>query len=171
MAKKRIKTDKPLIIPIPDWQHVDAIVRRIGDLQLEIVGCEQKAKDKIDKAKAELAESVKPIQDKIQLHTHSIEAFAVNNRKDFGKSQSKKLNFGLLGWRKSTSISVKKTTLELVQKIFGRNHKKYIHVKETVNKEALKQLTDEQLASIAAQRKIKEAFFVEPELPEAVDYE
>lgn len=171
MAKKRIKTDKPLVIPIPNWQEADAIVRRVGDLQLEIVSREQKAKDKIDKAKAELAESVQPILDKIRLHTQSLEAFAVNNRKDFGKNQSKKLNFGLLGWRKSTSISIKKTTLEFIQKIFGRNYKKYIHTKELVNKEALKQLTDEQLASIAAQRKIKEAFFVEPELPEAVDYE
>ena len=45
-----------------------------------------------------------------------------------------------------------------------------IRVKESVDKEALAKLTDEQLADIGARRKEKDVFFVEPALPEAVDY-
>jgi hypothetical protein len=39
-----------------------------------------------------------------------------------------------------------------------------------VDKEALAKLTDEELASIKARRKTRDAFFVEPILIEAVNY-
>jgi len=173
MAKKtkRIKSDKPLVIPVKGWSEADEMVKRIGELQLEIASYEKQAADDINDAKTALAVAAKPLLEKIKLHTQSLEAFAVNHRSDFGKAQSKKLGFGSLGWRFSTAISVKKNTLELIQSVFGRTYKKYVHIKETVNKEALKRLTDEKLAKVSARRKSKEAFFVEPDNPEAVDYE
>lgn len=173
MAKKskRIKSDKPLVIPVKGWAEADKMVKRIGQLQFEIASHEKQAADDINDAKAALAVAAKPLLEKIKLHTQSLEAFAVNHRSDFGKAQSKKLGFGCTGWRFSTAISVKKNTLELIRSVFGRTYKKYVHIKETVNKEALKQLTDEKLAKISAQRKSKEAFFVEPESQKAIDYE
>jgi len=170
-TKKRLKNDTVLFMPIANWAEADEIVRQIGDLQLQITNLEQAAKEDLDSIKAKLAEAVKPLQEKIKLHTRSLEAFAANNRKDFGRAQSRKLNFGMLGWRKSASISIKKTTLELIRKVFGKRYAEYVHVKESVNREALRRLTDEQLASVGARRKIKEAFFVEPDLPEIVDYQ
>ena len=172
MAKnKRVKSDKPILRPCPDWQHADDFVRRIGDLQLQITAAEQKAKGDIDEIKADLVKQTKDLQEKVKLYTNSLEAFAATHSKEFGKKRSKKLNFGLLGWRKSTAISMKKNTLEIIKRVFAKAQQKfYIRVKETVNKEALAKLTDEQLASVGARRKEKDVFFVEPDLPEAVDY-
>jgi hypothetical protein len=39
-----------------------------------------------------------------------------------------------------------------------------------VDKEALAKLTEEQLTSVGARRKVKDVFFVEPSSQEAVDY-
>ncbi len=168
---KRVKPDKPVLLPVPNWEHADDFVRRISDLAKKITDAEQAAKDKINEVKADMADELKPLQEKIQLYTRSLEAFGAIHKADFGKKRSRKLNFGILGWRKSTSVSVTKKTLGLIKEVFSRaKAKQFIHTKETVDKEALAKLTDEQLAEVSARRKVKDDFFVEPAVPEVVDY-
>ncbi len=167
---KRIKSDKQ-IEPIKDWQQADEFIRQVGGYQILIRNAEKTATEEIDSAKAKLVKAVKPLQDKIIILTDSLEAFAANHTDDFGKAQSRKLNFGTIGWRKSTAVIIKKTTLELLHKIFKGNAPAFLRFKEDVDKEALQSLTDEQLASVDARRVNKEPFFVEPDLPEAVNYE
>jgi len=101
MAKSRIKSDKQ-IETIADWQAADDFIKQIGDLQLEIKQHETTANDTINLAKSDLAKAVNPLLERITVLTDSLEAFAANRPDDFGKAQSRKLNFGLLGWRKST---------------------------------------------------------------------
>jgi len=173
MAKKarRIKSDNNALQEFSDLSQVDLAIRKIGDLQLSIRQAENLAKEKIDEAKAELAETVKPFQDRIKLLNKSIEGYATNGRRRlFGKRQSITLGFGAIGWRKSAVISVTKATLEKLKAVFGKKAGPFIHTKETVNKEALAKLTDDKLAEVGARRKHKEVFFVEPDLTEAVDY-
>jgi len=172
MAKRIKQSGKPLITII-NWSTADEIVREIGDAQLAINASEAKALDDINEAKAELVAATKPLQEKIKLRVRSLEVFVTQNKTDFGKAKSKKLTFGLLGWRKSTSIKIStKKTLDMIKDVFSAAKAKvYIVTKESVDKNALAKLTDEVLASIDAQRKVKEDFFVEPDLPEAVDYE
>jgi len=168
---RRVKSDKPVIEHVANWDKADEYVRQVGDLQVQITQAEATFKDDIDELKADLAEKVKPLQERIKLYTRSLETFAVLHRGDFKNKQSKKVNFGILGWRKSTFIKVRKNTLGKIKAVFSRAMAAAcIRVKESVDKEALARLKDEQLASIGARREEKEVFFVEPALPEAVDY-
>ena len=174
MAKKskRVKSAKPAIIEIRGWQHADILLREIGDAQLRVTSLQQKAKEDIDEVKAQLAGDLESVLDQIDLFTRCLEAFAVNNKASFGKTRSRQLNFGTLGWRKSTSISItKKTTVELIRTFLTKAKAAMcINVKETVSKDGLAKLRDDQLADLHASRKIKNDFFVEPDLPKAVDY-
>ncbi len=169
---KRVKSKVKLIV-ISDWKEADKLLRRVGDMQIKICQIQNEAIDDINEIKADLAKTIKPHQERIVQATRSLEAFAVNHTEDFEKQRSRKLNFGLLGWRKSTSISIKKdTTLKLIKEVFTKAKRKpLIIVKESVDKNALAKLTDEQLACIKARRKVKDDFFVEPNIPDAVDYE
>lgn len=168
----RKKTKQPLL-PVDNWTRADELVRMNGDLDVQIAKAEASCKKKIDVANAELAKVVEPLNKEIDLNFYSIEAFAVNHQKDFGNNRSRKLNHGLLGWRKSTKISIKTdTTLDLIKQVFkGAKRKSLITVKESPDKNALAKLTDEQLASINARRKPKDDFFVEPNLPKAINLE
>ncbi len=171
MAKKRAKSDKQATLQIADWQKADEYVRIIGDLQMQITQAERTAADDINEVKLKLAEEVEPRQAAIKLHLRSLEAFCETHRPDFKKKRSRKLNFGTLGWRHSISIRTKKNTLERIKKVLSRAKAlACIRVKEAVDKEALAKLTDGQLASVGARREEKDVFFVEPDLPEAVDY-
>jgi len=167
---KRVKS-KQTLKPIIGWDQADELVREVGGLLIKIQAAQAKAKKEIDEVKSGLALEVKPLQNSIAQHTASIEAFAVNRKKDFKAKRSKKLNFGTLGWRKSVSIKVKKTTLSLIKKVFMKKADAYIRIKESVDKEALAKLTDEQLAKVTARRVVMDDFFVEPFIPEAIDYD
>ena len=166
---KRVKSDRHLV-KLDSWAGVDYIVQGIGALQGDIEKAELNAQKKIDAIKADLAESVKTAQDLITVYTENVETWSVKYRVDFSGQQSRKLNHGTLGWRKSTLISVAKDTVERIKAAFGKRAGFYLHVKETANKEALSDLTDEELKSVGARRSHKEVFFVEPEKVEAADH-
>lgn len=166
--KKRVKSDRQLLTVV-GWGQVDQLAGRIGKLQRDIGKEEMDTADAIEKLKSDLAKKVKPLQESITLYTESIEAWCVAHRNEFGDRQSLKINHGTVGWRKSALISVKNTTLDLIKAVFGRKAPQYMHVKESPNKEAMAKLTDEQLASVGARRRQKEAFFVEPDTTEAAE--
>ena len=168
---KRVKSNKLILRSVPNWEHADHFIRRIGDLTMQISQAEHKAKDDINEIKAELTEKTKPLQETIKQYLRSLEVFATTHKSDFKKAKSRDLSFGILGWRMSTSIKIKKNTVGIIKRVFVKAQQKfYIRVKEAVDKDALAKLTDEQLASIGARRERKDVFFVEPNLPAAVDY-
>ena len=172
MPKKstRVKSDSKLIA-VTGWRHADELLREMGNAQLAIQAAEASAAETINEAKACLTIATKPHHEQIKTLTLSLEAFATHSRHDFEGKKSKDLTFGSLGWRMTKSISVStKYTLELIKQVFKGRAKRYIHIKETPDKDALAKLNDDKLASVKARRIVKDDFFVEPKLPEAVDY-
>lgn len=161
---KRIKA-KTKLIPIDTWSQADDILKQVGHYQCQIAELERYAQEEIDTIKADVKAAVEPIQECIQLQLDSLQAFAEAHRLDFNGAKSRKLNFGVVGWRLSTSITINaKKTLELIKTTFSRKKAgELLIVKESVSKEALAKLTDEDLASVAARRITKDAFFVEPD--------
>lgn len=169
---KRVKSDDIPLLKVDSWRHADQLIHDIGDCEAEIRQAEDNARKKIESIKAELAVKTQPLQDMAARHTRNLEAFAITHKNDFEKQKSKKLNFGTLGWRKSTSIRVKKITLEKINLVFSKAFAaSLIRVKESVDKDALAKLTDEELASVGARRDSKDVFFVEPDLTKAAEYD
>ncbi|MCK9243640.1 MAG: host-nuclease inhibitor Gam family protein [Dehalococcoidales bacterium] len=172
MTNRRVKSDKIICIEIGSFEQADNALQKLGELQLAINQAEHTAADKINEAKLELAEATKPLQEEIKGIVYSLELFANARKSDFGKDRSRKLGFGKIGWRKSSFITLKKDTLELIKKLFSKQKaQSCIITKEAVSKDALAKLTDEDLKSVNARRKETDAFFAEPDLPEAVDYQ
>ena len=166
---KRAKSDA-LLIPIPDWEEADQILRRIAVLQNDIAVAEMAAAEQIDAAKRRLQLDTADKHDAVKRYVKSLEAFCAARAETFAKRRSRTLQHGSLGWRKSTAITVKKTTLRRIREVFDRAAWTYLHVKETVNKDALAKLDDAALAAVDARRVHKETFFVEPDKVASVDH-
>lgn len=166
MAKKRVKS-KSTTEPISDWLRVNDYIRRIGDLAAKIDQDKAEATTEINVIKARLEKKVQSKQQAIDAYTDRIESFCTAHRTDFKQKRSVKLVFGVVGWRQSSSISVKKTTLDLIKELFGKKAAQFLRVKMTPDKVALDKLTDEQLVSVDARRKVTDDFFVEPIIAEA----
>ena len=67
------------------------------------------------------------------------------------------LSYGNIGFRLSTKVSVKKTTLELLKKLFPQG----LRIKEEIDKEELKTWDDSQLAQVDAAKVEQDTFFYE----------
>ncbi|MDR2049322.1 MAG: host-nuclease inhibitor Gam family protein, partial [Treponema sp.] len=118
------------------------------------------AQKRIGELKAAAAKQGEPMRKKIAELSAKVGAFAEYNKADLFKDRkSVELTFGVFGFRKSTSISVKKTTVGLLEKL---GLLQYLRVEKQPDKEALKDMNDESLAQVDAVRKVKDEFFCEP---------
>ena len=151
---------KPTPGKLETLEDVNGVLREIGLLERELESIDGEAQKQIGEIKAFAAKQGEPLRKKITELSEKINAFAEYSKADLFKDRkSVDLIFGVFGFRKSTSISVKKTTVALLEKLCLD---KYIRVEKTPDKEAMKEMDDESLAQVDAVRKEKDAFFLEP---------
>jgi len=165
MGKLRKKPDN--IITLPDLAAADEALLEMGILNLEAEAIQAEAEIEIDKVKVFAAEQIAPKKARMKELELALEAFGKAHREEIlpkGR-KSLELNFGVLGFRKSTKIRIKKTTLALLKKL---DLLPFIRLVESVNKEAMRDLPDDVLAQVDATREISEDFFFEVKREEIV---
>lgn len=150
---------KPNVKRIETIEDANLVLREIGLLETELKTIDSEAHKEIAEIKSEAAKQGEPKRNRIAELSGLLGAYAEYNKDElFRDRKSVELSFGVFGYRASTSISVKKTTIELLKKL---HLGKYIRVKEEPNKEALAALDDETLHQVDAVRKLKNDFFCE----------
>ncbi|MDR1397210.1 MAG: host-nuclease inhibitor Gam family protein [Desulfarculales bacterium] len=118
----------------------------------------------IDQLKAETAESIKPIQEQISSYSKALALFAANNRKElWGGKKTLELNFGFVGWRKSTSLKTKaRTTWAMVlERLKEYAFNEAIRVREEPDKDIMREWPDERLELVGVIRQETDTFFIE----------
>lgn len=155
---KRVKPEIN-IKKMKDLGDVNSAMLKIRDIKAEIEQKELEAQEKINDIKEKVAKKVKPLLAKIEPLENGILAFAEYNKDElFTKKRTVDLTFGQIGYRKSSKISIKKTTLKLLKKFKLR---KAIRVKQTVDKEAMKNWSDIKLKKVNAKRVTEDSFWYE----------
>jgi phage host-nuclease inhibitor protein Gam len=155
---------KPQVGKIETLDQANMVLKEIGLLERELEAIDAEAHRLIADIKADAAKKGEGIRKRIADDSALLGAYAEYNRDELFKDRkSVTLSFGTFGYRKSTSISVKKTTLELLKKL---KLDKYIRVYEEPDKEAMADLDDETLAQLDSVRKVKNAFFCEADKDE-----
>ncbi|MBN2244554.1 MAG: host-nuclease inhibitor Gam family protein [Candidatus Aminicenantes bacterium] len=155
---------KPDVGKIKNLEDANMALKTIGLLERELAQIDGEADKAISKIKEEAVKKGGPVRKQIEALSASIGAFAQYNREDlFSNKKTIELSFGSFGFRKSTSIRIKKTTIGLLKKLKLMD---YIRIKEEPDKEAMAKLTDENLAKVDASRKVKDDFFCEADKEE-----
>lgn len=148
---------KPNIGKIKTLEDANLALKEIGLLEHELETIDGEANKKIAEIKADCAKQGEGLRKRITDLSALLGAFAEYNREELFKDRkSQKLSFGEFGYRKSTAISIKKTTLELLKKL---KLVRYIRIKEEIDKDLMAEMSDEALAQVDAVRKVKDAFF------------
>ena len=155
---------KPQVGKIETLDEANGVLKEIGILERELEAIDGEAHVQIAAIKEDAAKKGANIRKRIADDSALLGAFAEYNRAELFKDRkSVQLSFGSFGYRKSTSIGVKKTTLELMKKLgFDR----FIRIKEEPDKEAMATLDDETLAQVDSVRKVKDDFFCEADKEE-----
>ena len=150
---------KPTPERLANLEDADDALRNIGLLERELESIDADAQKQIGEIKAAAVKKGETLRARISETTGKLQVYADYNKTDLFKDRkSIDLTFGTFGYRKSTSISVKKTTVDLLEKL-GLG--KYIRIEKSPDKEAMKEMDDESLAQVDSVRKIKDGFFCE----------
>lgn len=154
MARLKPKTGK-----IETLDDVDGALKEIGMLERELDQIDDDAQKKISEIKSLALKAGEKNRERVTFLSDQIGTYAEANKDDlFKDKRTIELSFGLFGYRKSTSIQVRKTTVELLKKL---KLDAYIRIKEEPNKERMSDMDDELLAQVDAVRKVKDDFFCE----------
>lgn len=160
MARKKPKA----FMTISDLKQADAALAEIAALDRQLTRIKADLNERIDQAKAQAEAQSAPLIAKIKSIEGGLQAFAVDQKKSlFADRRSKALDYGTIGFRKSSQIKPQpRTTWKMV---FGRIKEfaffEAIRTKEDVNKEELATWSDEKLGIVCARRVEKDQFWYE----------
>lgn len=155
---------KPQVGKLESLDDVNLALRDIGLMEKELDAIDAKAAKDIAEIKTKAAKDGEELRKEIATTAAKIQAYAEYNKAElFKDKKSVDLSFGKIGFRQSTKISVKKTTLELLKKL---GFKSCVRIKEECDKDAMGNMTDEDLKSVDAARKVSNDFFCEANMEE-----
>ena len=155
---KRIR----VVEALRSWDEVDEKLREIGRLQIDAEELENEMDEKIKRIKERYVTKVKMLREEAEKLTLSIQAFAQAHREAFGDAKSKAMNYGVLGWRKSTKLVLRRLA-DTLARLKDAGLDEYIKVKESVDKSKLREAPQEVLDQVGAKLKSEDIFFVEPD--------
>ena len=140
-------------------KEADDVLFQIAQLRTKLKLIDADAEKEINKIREKAAAKAEGIKQMIEKLGASLQLFAETNRDElFAKKKSVELTFGFLGYRMSTRISVKKSTVAKLKELGMLD---CIIVKETPNKEALEKQPDAILKQVDAKRIKDDKFWYE----------
>jgi phage host-nuclease inhibitor protein Gam len=159
MASKKIPLKQ-----INDLDEADQILARMGEAQREIALIETALNEAIDQLKTEAQLKSQEFREVLGLEEERLKYFSQDNRKLFEDRQSRELAHGVIGFRKSTSLSLAAkgdTWEEVAARLEEGKHKEAVRIKKEVDKDILKKWPEDRIRSFGLKLKESEKFFVE----------
>ncbi len=144
---------------LASWDDVDLCLKEICEYELAIERQEADLTQKISDLKFEAEEAAKPYYKRIEDLAADVKEFTEVNRIEM-KGKTKELNFGKLGYRKSTKIVIR-SAVKVLDALKKRKMQDCINVKESVNKEVLAKYDDDTILEVGAMKKIDDIFWYE----------
>ena len=136
-------------------------LREIAEAELALGDNEAELNRQIIGAKKVAEQESKPYADRISKLERDVKEFVTDHRDELGKAKSRSLNFGEVGFRLSTTISVpkaKEKVAEIVRRLKARQMTDCIIVKEKISKDALRKYGEDTVNAVGATWKQKDTF-------------
>jgi len=132
---------KPKNTPVlTSLDEVDEILLELSGIDRAIEKIDTQASEGLVRIKKEAQEAVEPFLERQKLLQASLEQFAIHNKEEFKYVRSRKLRFGIIGFRKTSGkfkILAGWKWSEVTEKLITLKKKKYVRIKKNTDKEAL----------------------------------
>jgi len=142
---------------LASWDEVDHALAEIGAIDRQIGQLEADQQAKIDALKADTKTAADPLHTKKVSLELAIQQYCEAHRADFQASKTKRLNFGAVSFRLSTSVVIKRVA-DTLAAIKALGLTQCIRTKEELDKEALARLPTDTLAEVGAGLRTVDAF-------------
>lgn len=157
MARTRV-TETPAL---KTWEDVDAALREIAEAGLTLSDIEAEMNRQIIGAKKVAEQQSKPHADRIAKLERDVKEYVTEHRDELGKTKTRALNYGEVGFRLSTSISIpraKEKVAEIIRKLKARKMTDCVVVEEKISKENLRKYGEDTVNAVGATWKQKDEF-------------
>jgi phage host-nuclease inhibitor protein Gam len=142
------------------WEDVDNALKGLCEIEIEKGQITASMNKVIAAAKECATVQYAPLEVKAAKLKNDIETFVKSSRSDI-TGKSKELNYGKVGFRKTTTIDVPADKIEAIfAKIRKLGMDKCISVKEHINKNVLKAYSDSELKKVGCSRIEEDVFFM-----------
>lgn len=168
MAKNRKNVE--IIKVYENWEEVDHALMEAAVALREIEKIEHEMETAIEKAKQMAAQKAQKHKDRLKEIEQGLVLFAEDNRNEFAEKKTKELNFGNIGYRKSTKLVLprgKAKLEEIIAKIKERGMWDCIvEREEKIDKDVLKSYGEEEIKAVGAWLDVQDKFWYEPKREE-----
>lgn len=146
---------------IQNWEEADLVMKELTELELQQEIYENEMNQKISDIKLEYADKAEPDQKRMKELAKDLKKFVEFHRGDI-KGKSRQLNFGKVGYRKSTRITIPKKVMKTIVKLLERRGMDdCVNITKTVNRDMLKKYPDNAIQSLGCVKKEVDVFFYE----------
>ena len=162
MARKKLN-----MITLHSWQECDAALRSIGENLRDIAAIENVMNEQIASAKAAATDKAAPLKEQVAEMELALRDYAQTHRDDMDGKKSKTLNFGSVGFRKSTRITLPKApakVAEIVRQLLERGMSDCVKQAEPkIDKGILGKYPPADIIAVGAGVKVLDTFWYEPD--------
>lgn len=152
---------KETLKELQSWDEVDRVLQETLESEIAITEIEAMMNLTINEAKEKATLLSKPLKEKIKNNTTLIKSYTEAYRSELD-GKSKRLNFGKVGFRQSSSVTVPKAKLDSVLKMLkALDMFDCINTKETINIEVLEKYPEEEILKTGATKTTKDNFYLE----------
>jgi phage host-nuclease inhibitor protein Gam len=161
------KREKPqtAIAPIRDLTDADRALREIAEIDRAVEAANHALNEEIDHLKQETQEAIGPLLERKEMLGAGLANFAELSKEMFKDKKSRELDFGTIGYRKSSSLAVIKKICSTWKEVLGMlrqyDFREAIRVKEEPDKEVMAEWPKERLELVGVQRVEKDEFYYE----------
>lgn len=145
---------------LKNWEDVNEALRLIAEAQNEIAMVEAGMNVQIDTIKRTYEEKIQEYKKQIKQQELLIKDFTTD-KKDQLDGRTKDLTFGKVGFRKSTRLQLPKALDKVIASLRKKGMDDCISVRETVNKDILRQYGEQQILDVGGSLKVEDAFWYE----------
>lgn len=155
MARKRVTEPQ-----LKSWEEVDLCLKEIADAENEIKSIEAEMNKKIAELKKDAEEGARQHKEVIKQNEGKIKEYSTVH-KDEMKGKSKLLTFGKVGFRLSTRLLLPSAISDVIVKLRENGMFDCINVKETVDKDVIKNYGEEDIQKIGGYLQKSDTFWYE----------
>lgn len=145
---------------IENWDEVGILLKEMADCQVYVNRLEAKMNGEISDIKERYGKMSGESLEKIDSIRENILLFVAEHKKEFTDTKSREFTFGRVGLRKSTEI-ITRNVKAIMEALKAHGMQDCINVKESINKDVLKNYTDEKIESVGAKRRESERAYLE----------
>lgn len=157
MARKRVRTAPA----IKTWEEADNALQQIAECGNLIAEAEIELNRRLAEIRAQADAMAKPVLDKAAHLEQQLKDFADTHRSDL-EGKSKTLNFGRLGYRLSTTLTIKRDReAEVIRLLRQQGLTDCVIVRESVNRDELKRKSPEVIRGVGAILSQRDEFWYE----------